>query len=250
MSCPHCLRGDAQKIDMSDETIHKAIGVDSYVNCVLITGGEPALAWRQIETIAEAIRSGRTEVGNWFVITNGKFVDRRFIGALRKLHDACSDNDISGLQISNDPYHDSLKDTTRWSRLIDAVNGFDWEEYRLEDPNLVRPAALKFRNPNEYYMLDPVGRALNMGNTRPINWRKYLGDIEDEEHDDLIMLYVNAKGELLTDCGMSYELQDKLKIDSLYRNGFDRDSLLSRVRMFDKKFSNTSLYMQQEEFKQ
>ena len=43
MCCAHCLRGEAENIDMQKETIDKVLDLVDKIECVTFSGGEPSL---------------------------------------------------------------------------------------------------------------------------------------------------------------------------------------------------------------
>ena len=43
MNCAHCLRGDAQCLDMSKEVVDKVLQDIDYISFLFFTGGEPSL---------------------------------------------------------------------------------------------------------------------------------------------------------------------------------------------------------------
>jgi MoaA/NifB/PqqE/SkfB family radical SAM enzyme len=49
MMCDHCLRGDEQSIDMSDDVIKAVLSGVSSIGSLVFTGGEPTLAVDVIE---------------------------------------------------------------------------------------------------------------------------------------------------------------------------------------------------------
>ena len=47
MACEHCMRGDAQDMDMDIGLIDKALSSVSDIGCMTFSGGEPTLNVRQ-----------------------------------------------------------------------------------------------------------------------------------------------------------------------------------------------------------
>ena len=55
MACGHCLRGDAQSIDLDRRHIDALLDQTQMVGKLVLTGGEPTLAAETIEYVAEGM---------------------------------------------------------------------------------------------------------------------------------------------------------------------------------------------------
>ena len=72
MSCAHCLRGDAQNMDMSFEMFKKLLDITEGIDTLSFTGGEPALNIPFMEKTLEYVKEKGIPVYNIFIATNGK----------------------------------------------------------------------------------------------------------------------------------------------------------------------------------
>lgn len=227
-------------MDMSDDVIDSIFSKLSgqSIRTILFTGGEPALGHRQIAKVAEAITKYEVYVDAWFVITNGKAkgeLQRSFVKALNDVHNVCKDNDqASGLEISNDYYHDYIADDRR-QNLIEMINEFQWADYRLDGSYF--PTA-RLRDKKNYYKLVPDGRAKKMtSNMLMKRWEQCYSMIQEEteEYVDLGHVYVNAKGDVIPDCNFSFVSQESVKLCSVLDPKFGWDMLVAAARKWDKK---------------
>ena len=85
LECEHCLRGDRRKEYMSTETINNAFKGVKKVDKLLITGGEPLLAIRQINDVILAIKNNNVKVKEILIISNGTVISERIINVLTEL---------------------------------------------------------------------------------------------------------------------------------------------------------------------
>jgi len=62
LACEHCLRGDAQAVNMDLEVIEKIFNNVRGIGTLLLTGGEPLIAVQQLEKIIELIKKKNIKV--------------------------------------------------------------------------------------------------------------------------------------------------------------------------------------------
>lgn len=205
LQCHHCLRGDAQNIDISLQHIDHLFAQVESIGILTISGGEPSLQPGIIRYIVDSARSHGTSINNFYIATNGKRITDAFIHSLLDLYLYCDENHISMVQISNDEFHD-----------ID-----------IDDEGIEKLMCLKFasfKHVHHYHLLDykyliKEGRAKNFGEKieKPFDFNE---SIHDKNLNDC-GFYLNAKGFVLTNCNWSYETQDQMEnifcpITSLY----------------------------------
>ena len=70
LKCSHCLRGDVEKIDISDEVLDATFSGISHVDTLTITGGEPGLALDRIEQIINHIHFKSIVVDEIYMVSN------------------------------------------------------------------------------------------------------------------------------------------------------------------------------------
>jgi len=100
--CKHCFRGESQNAFMSTETIYNLISNLSEIEKLVLSGGEPFMAVKQLNDVAEAIRRNGVIVNQISIITNGTILNTEVIRALEKLQMVCRNLSI---KVSNDKFH-------------------------------------------------------------------------------------------------------------------------------------------------
>lgn len=189
MACPHCMRGDAQKMDLDIEHVRRLFDRVSEIHTLTFTGGEPSLVPHIIDEIIEEARARGINIGNFYIATNGKDVSAEFSQVLMKLWWYCSDNEISSVDISNDAYHEYDPDYLEKLsalRFVGKRTDEDYKDYRGSMISMGRAAYMGTRYPSVEEMdLDTEYGSISAGE-----------------------FYLNCKGNILGCCDLSYQLQD------------------------------------------
>lgn len=86
MNCAHCLRGDAENIDMKPETVDALLDQTQAIYNLTLSGGEPFLNLDLVEHIAEGIEKRGVELFSIGIITNGTILDGRAIKAMKRFN--------------------------------------------------------------------------------------------------------------------------------------------------------------------
>lgn len=194
MQCPHCMRGDRQKIRIKKEYIDAVLTNfdDSHISCLMVTGGEPALAIDLIEYIKNYLQWHNITLGSFWLATNGSVTSQKFFDLIEDLFWYTDEPELNGIRVSIDNYHDQ-------------INKEKWEdfEYRLQRGNIQYDGA-----PSESKLLLAEGRAeQNYYTTRKVSNSLSLGD--DGRVDGT--LYVTERGNIVSTCDISYERADNIK---------------------------------------
>lgn len=217
MQCLHCIRGNSQRLDMSREVINKVFSQVTSVGCLMLTGGEPSLACGVIETIIEHIHMRKTDVQNFWCITNGlagRQRAERFAMALTKLHWLCgSDEDgMSGLSVSSDAWHEDVAIPAVYEKL-------KFYQERRHGPQSQDAVILEGRA-----KLNGIGR----------REAKSQGSFDVEEFDGNMHiggdLYVAANGNVTSECDMSFS-----RIDAESLGNVLTDSIEDIVKRWEAK---------------
>lgn len=185
MRCDHCLRGDTQDMNISDEILdnffRKIKG--SHITYIALTGGEVSLVPDRIEAVIKYAKKYHVDMGSFYIVTNAKIVPDKFLIAVIKLHAYCSDNKMSGLKYSTDHYHEELNAS-----------------------NIQKLQVFSFTNPKGDLSQDAI---LSEGRGENINWRPL--DISPYKFENGWIdgdVYLNCKGNIVPSCDLSYESQD------------------------------------------
>ena len=89
MRCAHCMRGNAEAVDISLRHITNLLRHVRYIHHFNITGGEPSLNVRAIRHILERVRAYDITVNDFYIVTNGSATSRseEFIEACAALYE-------------------------------------------------------------------------------------------------------------------------------------------------------------------
>ena len=209
IQCLHCLRGPAQAKDIDNSTIDKILEGVSYISNITFTGGEPSLAVSKIKYFTKRVKELGIEVGSFFVITNGKVASAAMVHALIDLYEYCNkydfDEGIGGLIISQDQYHREI--------------GYDIK------PALNLYSALKFFHPeqrkgNIEYPINEGWAEINGIGIRDENPNNIVIGLDDDGNVERVedVVYVNALGDVIPSCDMSYKSQEQSKVGNVHEN--------------------------------
>ena len=196
MACPHCIRGEAEKRRIKKDYINATLEQIPLVGTMMFTGGEPALAVDLMNYTLDACKHYNVEVSNFWMATNGTIASQKFFNSIEKWVSYCTENEISGLRVSIDNYHDAIDNQYAFEEFV---------EYGLPEDTGVK-IYVEFQGApyNEEYLIAD-GRAYD----------NYAGGRQVEHNINLCTdgrvegsLYVNAKGFVLSTCDISYATSD------------------------------------------
>jgi organic radical activating enzyme len=188
MACRHCLRGDAENLDMPTKYIESFFSKVDYISSLCLTGGEPSLVPEKIMEVIRLATKHDVEINSFDITVNGKRVSNAFMVAIIELYNYCSENEMSSLSLSNDVYHDAIGNNA------EKLSAFTFFTKRHFSGN---------------------GDLLNEGNAE----KHGMGDRDDiiypyevDADNSRIqegVAYLNCKGNITPSCDMSYENQDR-----------------------------------------
>lgn len=211
MYCKHCLRGCSENLNISKSIIRKTLSLYSNITSLTLTGGEPSLVPELIKYVVDYIIEHNIELGGLYIVTNGKVYSQKMVNAMRKAYAYAYEPEMCGLCVSVDPYHDG-------SHYHNYFRYCDEPFFRKdkEQPNLDR---YLINEGNAMY--NGIGRR-NLVVKTSID-SEYVCIDDNTICVDDALIYVNAKGDVLLDCDVSYENQD------LYVIGNVNDSNLGDI---------------------
>jgi len=189
MLCAHCMRGDAQNLDIYHSDIRNVLKNIGYIGHFNITGGEPSLNTKAIRYILKQLRGFEIEVYEFYIVTNGSksSISKEFIGICSQLYDYQQKKDMQGsfrmLEMSDDRFHDD----TCHRQVITGLKKYPFFGLRGQADNI-----FLFRE----------GRSL-AGTTNHIN-NLYISDgyLKGD-------VYLNAEGMILGNGDLSYQRQEE-----------------------------------------
>lgn len=211
LKCIHCLRGDAQRLKMTEAIMDKVLNQIEHIGTVTFSGGDPSLNIPLIEHFTQYCRSkkiaGRSIGPDYFyVVTNGKKNSKALADALIDLYDICDNMENSreegmgGLAMSRDQYHDEVP----IPRIFKALSFFREDDHARKIEYVI----------NE-------GRAADNGLNGGREAKNHPFEIDIFDDDTLNveeMLYISANGNVSSDCDLSFKHAD----ETCFGNVLDR----------------------------
>lgn len=210
MCCAHCLRGDAENIDIQEKHIDAFLDSfekGAYISSLTFTGGEISLNIPAIRYTLKAVKERGIAVGSFYMVTNGKAVDKMADLAMASLEwwNYCDDKDdySCGLCISSDDFHEAIPYESK-----SILSGL---KYNSND---------KVTDFHRAYLLNE-GRAKNLDSDIYKKREPHVDKLEYEFSKtggiDFYSgeLYLNAIGDVVSGCDWSYKSQKKYRFGNV-----------------------------------
>lgn len=197
MNCLHCLRGDAQNVEIKYGYITNVLKDVSTIDSFTITGGEPSLNVGAIQFILNELKRFNIIVGSFYIITNGRKTsqNQEFLYTLLDLYYYQQYNAsecFSMVQISKDNYHNHEEEQEESIEKLSAFSFFSVRETTFKYDNIIAE-----------------GRGCEIGEKT----LTYDNEIEYDIWGDNVtiesMVYLNAKGQICNNCDYSYNTQEE-----------------------------------------
>lgn len=214
MRCAHCLRGNAQNINIEQRHISEMLShCKDGIGSLTLTGGEPTLNLDAIEFIFQTIKWLDIPLGSFYIVTNGRVFRQRLVDVLDDIYNYCFEKEMCGLAISDDEFHSQYQSP----KFTSILYNYKYNEYDMER-EYFRPLDKK----TQFYR----GGLINEGRAKELtSYQKrentpstYLSDMVHVYADNNIggTLYLNALGDLIDGCDWSYESQNQRRIASIF----------------------------------
>lgn len=207
MSCEFCLRGDAECLDMSPQIVDATLEQIECISSLVISGGEPCLNVPMIKYILGKIKEKGIICYSFYIVTNGLIYSEELVLALIDFYSYCIDEcggeaEICGLAVSLDEYHNPISST-----------------------NYTKYKALSFYDNSKegnFNSRDSKRKVLDVGNAHTNGLGRVTNRFVDEGSGNFCLnefgkdsisvdtVYVNALGNVMADCDLSYVLQNEL----------------------------------------
>lgn len=210
MCCAHCLRGDAQNVDIMPEYIDKSFEKfrpGTSISSITFTGGEITLNLAAIWYTLEVVKRRNISVYDFYMVTNGKDASKMPEPASVSLawwvycheSDYCEE-DFCGVAISGDEFHEDIDDDAYSIR--SGLKYFREKDKKTDfsDVALINEGRAKALPSTVYRKEEPEDIYLDV-----TNLGADLLDISGAS------IYLNAKGDIVVGCDWSYESQDERK---------------------------------------
>lgn len=202
MKCAHCLRGNAQRTDMDSSIIHALTCQLSGVGTLNFTGGEPSLNADAIQQFMHEFMFNDCTVDNFWVTTNARFYKEDFLNALTNLYAICQEPEECILTISGDQYH-YVHSNKAYAMYLETPFFSDQRMRLIEDCHIINEGNAK---KNQFGCKEVIPQST-------------ISDFYIFENELVIndMVYVNALGDVLLACDLSYQSQKKYVLGNILK---------------------------------
>lgn len=202
MCCEHCLRGDAENIDMETRYLDELLSRTNWIGTVVFSGGEPSLAIPVMYRFYELAEQYQCVPDSFYIVTNGKANQKKLAHfCLDAFAESC-EKETCGLSVSRDRFHEETDGS-----IFDGLNFLtadkDMRSYEKKYP--------------EWMIRE--GRAAENGMGREpdpyggFSW-ELVPDEENPEAISIELLYLSANGHLYSDCNLSYGHMDEMTAET------------------------------------
>lgn len=137
MACGHCLRGDAENVDLTGMDIDSILDQTEAIGRLILTGGEPTLNMGAIQHIANGIARRGIPLMRVQIITNGLIYEERLVALAKRFSEITRLTQVRGygnterepwrvsIGVSLDRYHKASETCKRhYIRYKNAMKGF------------------------------------------------------------------------------------------------------------------------------
>jgi len=194
MRCEHCMRGEAQVLDMNLSIIDKLFESGIEFSDVTFTGGEPSLYPEAIKHFVDAMKFYGRTINHFYVKTNGKHESPEMAMALLELYSLCEEQELCQLDVSRDQFHDGYDEPELYQGLRFYTRGSeDWRSSDYSSEQIINEG-LAFDN--GYGGASPRDSAIRFE-----KWGDGSYGVEQ--------LQVAANGNICGQCDISFEREDE-----------------------------------------
>ena len=195
MNCAHCLRGDAQNVDIDYEVIDRVLDKTEAIRSITLSGGEISLNVSAMEYILNACKTRGISICDFYFVTNGKVVKEEFLMTILKwfcyVAECGGETECCGLALSKDDFHEKIPFENEM-----LLKGFS---FSVDD---------KVTDFKRIGLLN-CGRARNLTGYPKRELEDWRGSVSISRWNDNITsentIYVTAKGDILSCCDCEYD---------------------------------------------
>ena len=243
LECAHCMRGNRQNVDMSDEILDNALKDVTHIQELDLGGGEPLLVPRVIENIINKIRTYDIKVRKISFTTNGTVLTPRIIELIRELQEIAPLN----VRLSHDKFHLLEHYVKKLTDRVDKNNELFTEmlgynpkdkDFAMDDGIISRIGKAKLLTQEELDAINkwikPTYYHLSSESTNTLDVVK-MYDWDKDVVQVCGSVVISATG-YLTQMDKEYELEDKGPIFGLH---IKDKSLLTALIQYEKQCRNS-----------
>ena len=240
LRCEHCMRGEPQNIDMSDEILEKVFEQTEQCFHLSLTGGEPFLAPQVIEKMVDIIIEKKLHLWRCTTVDNGTILNElgiRSVKALNRLGEYIY-NSVWNEKTRNDPdekspisvsISNSIYHKNDIQKAIDFYKSYANEYVNIDDQgewetglkdkqgNVIKNKDMKGNGTN---WIKKEGRAKNFDNAKYITdtYRVEFWISDDETKASVISgIQVCANGNVVFAEPLSFETMDNKNMGNILK---------------------------------
>ena len=209
MQCEHCLRGNAQNIDIDTQYIDRMLESASSIGELTFTGGEPTLNVPAMQYTLDYCKNHHIPIYGAFMATNGKYLTDDFFKFAVDLYayvydcnGCCMQEEYSQccIALSQDMFHDEIS-SENYAKLhsLKAYSDIKNTDF-TQTPLIAR------------------GRAENFTALRTVNPIAYEPKYEKLNGDRIQVegtILLSSKGDIITDCDYDYKNEKRYRIGNV-----------------------------------
>ena len=208
MYCEHCLRGNAENMDMSAKYLDELLSRTDWIGTVVFSGGEPSLAVPVMQKFYELSEQYECIPDSFYIVTNGKENQKKLAHSCLDAFAESCEKETCGLSVSRDRFHEETDGS-----IFDGLN------FLTADKDL---RAYEKKYP-EWMIRE--GRAADNGMGREpdaydgfscelIPHWEWKPDKDPEMNISIELLYLSCNGYLYSDCNLSYDHMDEMTAET------------------------------------
>ena len=243
LECAHCLRGDRQNIDMSEEIINNALKDVTHIHELDLGGGEPLIVPQIIESIISKIKTYGIKVDKISFTTNGTILTPRVVDIIKRLQDIATLN----VRLSHDKFHllelyikGIVEKVNQNKELLTEILGYNPgdKDFVMDDGFISRIGKAKRLTQDDLdainKWLKPTYYHLSFGSPNTLDVVK-MYDWEKDAVQVCGSVVISATG-YLTQMDKEYEFEDKGPIFGI---NIKNKSLLDALIQYENKYQNS-----------
>jgi hypothetical protein len=194
---------------MSPAVIDRVTAAVDEVHTVSFTGGEPSLGSKAIRHFRWSAYYNHCATDEFWLTVNARFFKQDFYDALLDLYAVCNLREECVLTISGDQYHGKMsgKALEKYSEL--PFFSDYWLNRRIEDDHLLNEGMARR---NGFGRREVPDVRISISDYDLVGETLYVGD----------MVYINAKGDVLLCCDLSYTNQKWYAIGNVLTEPFEQ----------------------------
>ncbi len=209
--CDHCLRGEAQKVDLQVGAWQPMFSEVEYIGCLTLTGGEPSLNPQAVRDLVDYLHMRRCigtplEIDYFYVVSNGKVVAKSMLKALKRLSHYTEQSDITNTFIvSDDQFHGVTY------RVLDKYEQlkYDYPFIKMEENRT------KLKNSHIISRGLAADNGLGSSDKESYGWQRYVDDERIKVEGEV---YFTTNGDVLSDCNLAYADMIDNRLGNVYAN--------------------------------